>query len=208
MCIEQSLIDINTMAVNQPSGRAMVYKVNVRTIVIQGLSILILCAVIEIAAGNLLEGMKERLTVTLPALIFVIPPLLDLRGNVNGALASRLGTALHTGVIEPKLSMSAELRVNVMSSLILSLLASATIGALSIGIGALMGKSVHVFALMTIAVVAGVVSGIILAAVTVVVSIVSYVRGWDPDNVTAPLMATIGDFLTMVSVFLVAILVG
>jgi mgtE-like transporter len=52
-----------------------------------------------------------------------------------------------------------------------------------------------------------VVSGVILAAVTVVVSIVSYLRGWDPDNVTAPLMATIGDLITMVSIFLIAILV-
>jgi len=42
----------------------------------------------------------------------------------------------------------------------------------------------------------------------VVVSVVSYMRGWDPDNVTAPLMATIGDFLTMISIFLIAILVG
>jgi mgtE-like transporter len=183
-------------------------ELNVRAIVIQGLAILLLCAIIEILAGNVLERMKEQLAVTLPALIVMIPPLLDLRGNVNGALASRLGTALHTGVIEPKLSMSAELKVNVISSLILSFLASATIGALSAGVGALLGKSINVFALMTIAIVAGVVSGIILAFITVVVSVVSYMRGWDPDNVTAPLMATIGDFITMVSIFLIAILVG
>ena len=208
MCVEQSLIGINTMAINQPSGRTMVYKVNVRAIVIQGLSILVLCALIELAAGNVMERMKESLTVTLPALIVMIPPLLDLRGNINGALASRLGTALHTGVIEPRLSMSAELKVNLASSLILSFLASATIGILSVGIGALIGKTVHITALLVIAISAGVISGIILAALTVLVSIVSYKRGWDPDNVTAPLMATIGDLITMVSIFLIAILVG
>jgi len=208
MCVEQSLIGINTMAINQPSGRTMVYKVNVRAIVIQGLSILVLCALIELAAGNVMERMKESLTVTLPALIVMIPPLLDLRGNINGALASRLGTALHTGVIEPRLSMSAELKVNLASSLILSFLASATIGILSVGIGALIGKTVHITALLVIAISAGVISGIILAALTVLVSIVSYKRGWDPDNVTAPLMATIGDLITMVSIFLIAILAG
>jgi len=208
MCVEQSLIGINTMAINQPSGRTMVYKVNVRAIVIQGLSILVLCALIELAAGNVMERMKESLTVTLPALIVMIPPLLDLRGNINGALASRLGTALHTGVIEPRLSMSAELKVNLASSLILSFLASATIGILSVGIGALIGKTVHITALLVIAISAGVISGIILAALTVLVSIVSYKRGWHPDNVTAPLMATIGDLITMVSIFLIAILAG
>jgi len=186
----------------------MVYRMSVRTVVIQGLTILIACALLEIFAGNVMEGMKESLTVTLPALIIMIPPLLDLRGNINGALASRLGTALHTGVIEPKLSMSDELKVNVTASLILSLLASMTIGALAIGVGALLGKPVNPLALMMIAVVAGVVSGIILAGLTVLISIVSYKRGWDPDNVTAPLMATIGDVITMVSIFLIAVLVG
>jgi len=62
-------------------------------------------------------------------------------------------------------------------------------------------------ALLTIAVVAGVVSGVILAVLTVPLSIISYARGWDPDNVTAPLMATIGDLLTIVSIFLAALLV-
>jgi len=182
-------------------------ELNVRTIVIQGLSVLLLCAIIEIFAGNVLERMKGHLTITIPGLILAIPPLLDLRGNINGALASRLGTALHTGVIEPKLSMTPEIKVNIASSLILSFLASATIGILSAGVGMLLGRTVSILTLLMISVVAGVVSGVILAAVTVVVSIVSYLRGWDPDNVTAPLMATIGDLITMVSIFLIAILV-
>jgi mgtE-like transporter len=187
----------------------MAHGVNVRAIVIQGLSILILCAVIEIGAGGIFKGMEDRLTVLLPALIVMIPPLLALRGNVNGALASRLGTALHTGIIEPRLSMSAELRVNITSSLILSFLASVTIGLLSAGASALIGiQPINAPALLTIAVVAGVVSGIILAGLTVLVSIISYERGLDPDNVTAPLMATIGDLITMVSIFLITILVG
>jgi len=104
--------------------------------------------------------------------------------------------------------MSAELKVNIISSIILSFLASATIGLLSVGVGALFGiTSISVLRIVTIAIVAGVVSGVILAAITVVVSIFAYVRGWDPDNVTAPLMATVGDFLTMLSIFLVAVLV-
>ncbi len=186
----------------------MPQSVNVRAIVIQGLAVLVVCAVIEIMAGNVMEGMKERLTVTLPGLILVIPPLLDLRGNVNGALASRLGTALHTGVIEPKLSMTNELKVNITSSLILSLMASATIGVLSFIIGSILGIGpINFLALTTIAVVAGFVSGVVLAALTVVISVASYHRGWDPDNITAPLMATIGDLITMVSVFLIAFLV-
>lgn len=187
----------------------MVYRMNVRTIVIQGLSILILCALIEIGAGGVFRGMGDRLTVMLPGLIVMIPPILDLRGNVNGALASRLGTALHIGTIRPRLSMSAELRINIASSLILSFLASATIGILSFGVNVLTGApTIGILSLLVIAVFAGMMSGSILAVLTVFVAIVSYKRGWDPDNVTAPLMATIGDFTTMVCLFLSALLVG
>lgn len=187
----------------------MVYRVNVRTIVIQGLSILILCALIEIGAGGVFRGMEDRLTVLLPGLIVMIPPILDLRGNVNGALASRLGTALHIGTIRPRLSMSAELKVNLVSSLILSFLASTTVGILSFGVNVLAGTpTISILYLLLIAVFAGMMSGLILAGVTVLVAIVSYKRGWDPDNVTAPLMATIGDFITIICLFLAALLVG
>ncbi|MEM3421398.1 MAG: magnesium transporter [Candidatus Hadarchaeum sp.] len=186
----------------------MPQSVNVRPIVIQGLSVLILCAIIEILTGNIMEGMSEKLTVTLPGLILIIPPLLDLRGNVNGALASRLGTALHTGILEPKFSMTEELKINVASSLILSLIASATIGVIASLISLLFGISaINFITLILVAVAAGFISGVILAVLTVAVSIFSYIRGWDPDNITAPLMATIGDLITMVSIFIVVLAV-
>ncbi|MGC8816435.1 MAG: magnesium transporter [Candidatus Hadarchaeum sp.] len=186
----------------------MPQSVDVRAVVIQGLFILVICAIIEILAGSVLEGMKERVTVTLPGLILIIPPLLDLRGNVNGALASRLGTALHTGILEPKLSMTDELKVNVISSLILNLAASATIGLIASLIGLVLGMgAINFVSLIIIAVAAGFISGVILTALTIFISVFSYVRGWDPDNITAPLMATIGDLITMISIFIVVLFV-
>ncbi len=179
--------------------------VNVKAVVMQGLAVLVICAIIEIIAGNFLEKLKESLTVTIPVLIVMIPPLLALRGNINGALASRLGTALHTGVIEAKISFSGELKTNLTASLILSFLASATIGILSAVVGALVGKTVNFASILGIAIIAGMVSGIILAVLTVVIAVTSFRKGWDPDNITAPLMATIGDLVTMVSIFLVVI---
>ncbi len=185
----------------------MTSKVDVRSIVIQGIPVMIFCALIGLAAGNILASMKERLVV-ISGLIVMIPPLLDLRGNINGALASRLGTALHTGVIKPKISMSDELRVNVTSSLILSFLASATIGIMSFGISLIIGSNpIGILPLLAIAIVSGFVSGLVLAPLTVVVAIASYNRGWDPDNVTAPIMATVGDFVTILCIFLMAVLV-
>jgi len=187
----------------------MVKEVNVRAVVVQGLSILLLCAIIELGAGFALEGMKEYIIGLVPGLIVMVPPLLDLRGNINGALASRLGTALHTGVIEPRLAMTAELKANIISSLVLSFTASATIGLLSYAICILTGaKTIGVLSLLTIVLIAGFASGLILATLTVSVAVISYVRGLDPDNITSPTMATVGDFITIACIYAAVLLVG
>lgn len=186
----------------------MAHELNVRSIIAQGLSILLLCALIELGAGKVFEGMQEYFTALLPGLIVMVPPLLDLRGNINGALASRLGTELNAGLIEPRPAMSAEIKINLASSLILSVIASATIGVLAFVVNVLTGaQTIGVLELTTIAVLAGFLSGLILAFLTVLVAITAYARGLDPDNVTSPTMATIGDFMTVACIYLAVLLV-
>ncbi len=186
--------------------------VDIHSIVIQGLSILLICAVIELGAGGVFTGMQENFAAVLPGLIVMVPPLLGLRGNINGALASRLGTGLNTGLVEPRLKLSAEIKANLVSALILSVIASATIGILSFVVNLLAGTLTTsaiqlLIQLIMIAVVAGFISGLILASLTVVVAIFTFQHGWDPDNVTAPLMATIGDFVTIACIYLAVFLV-
>ena len=185
----------------------MVKVVDVRSIVVQGLSILLVCTFIELGAGFTLKGMEERF-VLIPGLAIMVLPLLDLRGNINGALASRLGSSLHIGIIRPKLKLTAELKANLAASLILSFIASATIGGLSWSFGAMMGLAVDILKLMAVAVIAGFFSGLILALLTVLVAIFTYLRGWDPDNITGPAMTTIGDFLIVIWIYLAVLLVG
>lgn len=189
-------------------GEVMVREVNVRSIVAQGLSILLLCALIELGAGRVFEGMQGYFTALLPGLIVMVPPLLGLRGNINGALASRLGTGLNAGLIEPRVVMSAEIKINLASSLILSVIASATIGIFAFGVNVLTGaQTIGVLELVAIAVLAGFLSGLILALLTLFVAITAYARGLDPDNVTSPTMAAIGDFVTIACIYLAVLLV-
>ena len=190
----------------------MARGVNIRSIVVQGISILFLCALIELSAGRVFEAMRGYFINLLPGLIVMVPPLLDLRGNINGALASRLGTALHAGLIEPRLKLSVEIKANLISSLILSVITPATIGLVSFGVNLLtsaptIGLLELMVKLIAIAVFAGFLSGLILALTTVFVAVTSYARGWDPDNITSPMMATIGDFVTIACIYLAVFLV-
>jgi mgtE-like transporter len=186
----------------------MVYRISVRAIVVQGLSVLILCAFIGLTAGFVLTGMDEYIRV-LPGLLIMIPPLLDLRGNINGALVSRLGSALHTGVIKPRLTMTAELKANVVSSLILSFVAAITVGALSYAMGIVTGiETIGAVRMVAIATIAGVISGMVMAVLAVLVAILSHAKGVDPDNVSSPIMTAVGDFMVVISIYLAVLLVG
>lgn len=185
----------------------MAREVNIRSIVIQGISVLILCAIIELSAGKVFEEMEGYFSSFL-GLIVMVPPLLDLRGNINGALASRLGTGLNAGLIKPRLGLSTEIKVNLASSFILSIFASATIGIFAFGVNMLTGAStIGLLELVAIAVIAGFTSSLVLASLTVLVAVKAYSRGWDPDNVTSPTMATVGDFVTIACIYLAVLLV-
>ena len=55
--------------------------------------------------------------------------------------------------------------------------------------------------------IAGVVSGAILTMLTILIIYAVFKRGYDPDNITGPALATFGDIITMLSIFGSAIMV-
>ncbi len=64
------------------------------------------------------------------------------------------------------------------------------------------GATISTF--ITIAFIGSIVAGSILLVVTFFISFTAYGRGWDPDNVTAPLIASIGDIITLPSLLVAA----
>ena len=180
-----------------------------RGVFIQGLVVLLACAMIELFSGGFLQQMEGYFTSVLPGVIIMVPPLLGLRGNINGAFASRLGTGLHLGSISPKLKLTRELKVNLLSTLILSLIASFSIGFFTYVVGSFTASgTIPLLDILMIAVIAGFTSGVLLAFLTIFVAVAAYLRGWDPDNVTAPLMATVGDLITVLSIWLAVLVVS
>ncbi len=154
--------------------------------------------------------MEESLKI-IPGILVMVPPLLALRGSIGGALASRLGTGLHQGVIDPDVLWNPEVKTNIAAALFLTLLVSITIGILSFSITILTGLHAPTLpfflSLVSIAIIAAVLSGVGLTGLTVFIALFSYRRGWDPDNVTSPLTASMGDLITMASIYVAVIVV-
>jgi mgtE-like transporter len=149
-------------------------------------------------AGVVLGGMRAELR-AVPGLLVLVPALLATRGNVYGSLGARIATALHQGLIEPRVRAGdRRLRAAAAAALANGLLASvfaATVAYLILG--GLDAQVAPLAQLVAIALVAGVLSGGVLIAVVVTVVFAGYRRGRNPDTLVGPLVTTTGDVFGM-----------
>jgi mgtE-like transporter len=180
--------------------------VNLRKLLFEVLSVLLACGLLEILAGFALSRM-ESLLESLPGLLIMVPPMMDLRGDINGSFASRLGSGIHMGVIDFR--SGDEILENLKAVAFLSLAVPALIALFSYSVCSIFGiSSMSFFNLLFIAVCTGIVSSMILSALSIIVTYGTFVSGIDPDNVTIPVLATIGDFITISAMFAFAVVVA
>ncbi|WP_135611981.1 magnesium transporter [Methanococcoides sp. AM1] len=176
---------------------------SIRSIVKEALPFQILATLGGAVAGLILVGMTDELEL-IPGLIVIAPAVLGMRGNISCTLGSRLGSAIHMGLIT-KIENNPELTNNILGSLLLGLIVSLILGILGHSMTVLLGlESAGVLSLTLIAVLAGVSSGIILSVIAVLLAIGMFRFGFDPDNVVTPAIATIGDIVSILMIFLSA----
>jgi len=143
-----------------------------------------------------------------PGLIVIVPAIIGLRGNINGALGSRLGSAAHLGLIDVKKVFNKETKENVKASVVTSVGTALLLGFLGWLTSAALGYNTNALILITVTLIAGTLAGLILAVATVGIVIVAFKRGLDPDNITGPFLATFGDVVTVFCLLGAVILVG
>ncbi|WP_435077516.1 magnesium transporter [Halococcus sp. AFM35] len=164
-------------------------------------------------AGVVLGGMRSELR-AVEGLLVLVPALLATRGNVYGSLGARLATALHQGLIEPRVRGGDErLRAAVAAALVDGLLVSTLAAVAAYTVLTLLGlPHASLLTLVAIAAVAGVLTGIVLATAVVVVVFAGYRRGYNPDTIVGPVVTTTGDvfglLFLLLSVRLVLALLG
>ncbi|MDR2873665.1 MAG: magnesium transporter [Methanobrevibacter sp.] len=175
---------------------------NNKKIILQGLTALLICVVGDLFAGIILTNMTDYLK-NFPGLIVLIPGAIGMRGNIYGALASRLGTNLHIGTLSSKLKKSDILSQNIQSSIILSLLLSLLLGILAkITCVLLNFDSISLVDFILISGFSALISSLILLPATIIIPIKSFQNGWDPDNITIPIITALGDLFTLPSMII------
>ena len=167
------------------------------SVIKQSFIALFICALGDLFAGIILGNMTFFLN-AFPGLLVIIPGAIGMRGNIFGSFASRLSTNLHIGIISPKFELSDHLNNNIVSSFVLTLILSLFLAIVSKLFCILFNfASMSLMDFILISIIAGVISNIIMLPITMLISFKSFSHGWDPDNITTPIIAAAGDLLTL-----------
>jgi mgtE-like transporter len=174
----------------------------------QGFFALLISSGADLLAGVTLGSIQGTLE-DLPGLLVLVPAAIALRGNIFGALASRLGTAILTGTFVLSRRRSTVVGQNLLSALTLTFVMSLVLAALAKWIAvAFHLSSISMLDLVVISTVAGLLSSAVVLAITLGVAAGSARYGWDMDSVAAPVITATGDMVTVPSLFLATYCVG
>ncbi|MEF8835698.1 MAG: magnesium transporter [Candidatus Thermoplasmatota archaeon] len=160
---------------------------------------------IGIVGGSVLGTIEETL-LDISVLLFLVPILNGVGGNLGAVLGARISSAIHTGRIEPTFT-DKELLENIWV-----MIAMGFFVFFALGLGMALANifidfgvtSVEIF---TIIIGAGFITVLSITIITVVVSLWSYHKGLDPDNIVIPVETTLCDFIGIITLALMTWLV-
>ncbi|HEX9823823.1 MAG TPA: magnesium transporter [Actinomycetota bacterium] len=189
-------------------GRLVAYWRAERRTIAQGFAALLISSLGSLIAGVALGSITHTLD-RLPGLLVLLPAAIGMRGNIFGALGSRLGTSIHTGLFAPSRQREGILYQNIYAATVLTFSISLLLGVLAKTLSVAFGvTSISVVDFAVISILAGLLSSVVVGAFTVALSIQAHRRGWDLDSVAAPLITAAGDIVTIPSLFLASFAVG
>ena len=161
----------------------------------------------DLLAGLTLASITDTLEM-LPGLLVLVPAAIGMRGNIFGALGSRLGTTIHTGEFSLTRRRDTVVGQNVLSSVVLTLSISLALAVLAKGMTGVFGiDSISIADFVVISIIGGVLSSIVVLALTIFVAALAVRRDFDLDNVAGPLVTAAGDMVTLPALFAATLIV-
>ncbi len=146
----------------------------------------------------------------LPGMLLLVPGAIALRGNVFGAMGSRLGTAVHAGTFRLGLHSEGVVVQNLTAAAALTLVLSVVLAVMAKGTAVVFGISptMTLADFVVVSVLGGLLASVGVGLATMGLAAGSVRFGWDLDNVTAPLVSTLGDLATVPALVLAATVAG
>ena len=175
----------------------------------QALTALALNSSTSFIAGAFLGSVTSTF-VDHPGLLVLVPAAIGLRGNIFTGVGNRLSTAIHTGTFSLTRSRRSVLGQNVTAAVVLTIATSVLLGLVAKMVAVALGIA-HTIPLqdfIVVSTVGGALASLLVLASTVGIAAGAVRYGWDLDDVSAPLVSTLGDVLTLPALWLVVGLTG
>ncbi len=175
----------------------------------ESLAALVVSSVAATAAGVLLAALTDTLE-RLPGLLVLVPAAIGMRGNIFGALGSRLATTIHAGIYRPTVRADTIVGQNIAAAAVLTLITAVLLGVFTKVLAPIFGltETISMGDLVVVSTVGAVLASVVVLMATLGLASGTTRYGWDLDNVSAPLISTVGDFVTLPALFAASALVG
>ena len=143
----------------------------------------------------------------LPGLMILVPAAVGMRGNVFGALGSRLGTAVHTGTFRLSWRIDTLVGQNLASAVALSMALAFVLAIVAKGFAVAFGvnQAISLADFVVVSVLGGIIPIVVVMVITVAVAALSVRHEWDLDNVAAPVVTAAADSVTLPSLVLATV---
>ncbi len=159
---------------------------------------LLVAVVASLVAGITLAATTQTLE-DLPGLLLMVPAVLAVKGNIFGALGSRLGTSIHAGVFRLSPRLDTVAGQNTTAAMVLSLVTAVALAVLAKGVAIVFNVSptMSVADFIVVSTVGGMIASAVVLVITLLLAGGSFRYGWDLDNVVAPLVTATGDVISL-----------
>lgn len=180
----------------------------VKRIVLESAPVITACVLVEMVTGSSLVSIG-RLLVAVPAFLMLMPALNDMAGDFGQIMGARISTALHMGLVEPKVRGNSAVKENLLVLLITGVISSIYLSVLvQVFCSALGLEPITFVRSLAVTLLAGFSVTLTTALLSTLVSFFSYLRGLDPDNTTVPIVTSVADLLGVLCLLFALQVVG
>ncbi len=182
--------------------------IKAKKILSESLPVLILAPLLSLLAGVMLNSTLEGLA-RVPILLTLAPIFSGRAGDFGVIIASRLTSALHLGLIPPRLERNPVLRTYLLVDVTVILIAAVYVSLVLHFLSPVFGvPSVGLPFLLFITGLGFLIIVLVIFAVGVLVAIFTYASGLDPSNVSFPIVTAVGDVAGVATLILISRVLG
>ena len=170
----------------------------------ESLLTMLLVAFLVNITGTMLKGISN-LVGTRREIYTVYPAIIGMMGDVGLVVGSAATTKLALGVLSPSFLSIKNHAKNIFSAWLASIMLFVVLGLLALGINGIVSlQAVSNFLLILL--VSNVIAFVAIVFVSYAISIVTFMRGLDPDNFVIPVDSSLADAITTIALFVALLL--